>query len=112
MRGRPVGHLGENRFRERIKAQDWFGARDAIHAFERALPQSARPSQLLAEVSRLEELTRRHQAVTEGVRQVELFLSQGKPLEAELALKILLQMDPQTPNRARLEKQVKALWGA
>lgn len=102
----------ENRFRERVKAQDWFGARDAIHAFERALPQSARPAQLLAEVSRLEELTRRHEAATQGVRQVELFLSQGKALEAELALKILLQMDPQTPNRARLEKQVKALWGA
>jgi len=43
------------------------------------------------------------------VKQVESFVEKGDAARAELALKILIQMDPENRHRKRLEKQVKAL---
>jgi hypothetical protein len=43
------------------------------------------------------------------VKQVEDFIQKGDAAKAELALKILLQMDPDNRDRRRLEKQVKAM---
>jgi hypothetical protein len=45
-----------------------------------------------------------------GLRQVETFISQSKPLEAETALKIVTQLDPHNSNLRRLERQIKVLW--
>ena len=77
--------------------------------FARALPSSPRPAQMFAEIEQLETGHRREQAVEQGVRQVEAFIEKGDVAKAELALKILVQMDPENRHRKRLEKQVRAL---
>jgi serine/threonine protein kinase len=99
----------EKRYREKVAERDWMAARDVVIEFERAVPDSPRAAQLYAEISRLEEIHRKRQGIEQGTRQVESFLAQRKTPEAELALKILLQMDPEHPQRAQLEQKVRAL---
>jgi hypothetical protein len=100
----------QRRYRERLQAKDWLGARDVVRQLQQALPASSRPAQMFAEVSRLEESVRRQEALEHGLRQVETFISQSKPLEAETALKIVTQLDPHNSNLRRLERQIKVLW--
>ena len=83
-----------------------FGSVDDL---QRTEPSSARAAQMFAEIERLEAAHRREQAVEQGVRQVESFIEKGDLPKAELALKILVQMDPENRHRKRLEKQVRAL---
>ena len=64
---------------------------------------------MFSEIERLEAKHRRQQAVEQGVRQVEGFVEQGDAAKAELALKILVQMDPENRHRKRLEKQVRSM---
>ncbi len=64
---------------------------------------------MFAEIERLEAGFRRQQSVEQGVRQIEAFIEKGDAAKAELALKILLQMDPENRHRKRLEKQVRAM---
>lgn len=99
----------ERRYRENVDARNWLAAREAVHDLGKAVPQSARPSAMLAEIDRLEAEHRKQQALEQGVRQVELFVEQGDAPKAELALKILLQMDPENRHRKRLEKQVREI---
>ncbi len=101
----------EKRYRETITKRDWMAARDTVADLERILPDSARPAQMFSEITRLEDIHRRHQGVEQGLSQLETYIAHGKAQEAELALKIVLQMDPQHPQRAQLEKRVRALRG-
>ncbi len=96
-------------YRKHLGDRDWFAAREVAVELGRALPSSPRAAQMFAEVEQLEAGHRREQAVEQGVRQVETFVEQGDAAKAELALKILLQMDPENRHRKRLEKQVRAL---
>jgi len=96
-------------YRQHVAGRDWFRAREAAEELARALPASPRAAEMFAEVERLEAEHRRQQAVEQGVRQVETFAAQGDAARAELALKILLQMDPDNRHRKRLEKQVRAI---
>ena len=86
-----------------------FAAREAASDLQRAAPSSPRAAQMFSEIERLEAAHRREQSVEQGVRQVEAFIEQGDVSKAELALKILIQMDPDNQNRKRLERQVRAL---
>jgi eukaryotic-like serine/threonine-protein kinase len=99
----------ERRYRDRVQRHDWMGARDVVLEFERSLPESPRPPALYSEISRLEEVFRRQEGVEQGVRQLETFLDQHKTAEAEMALKILVQMAPEHPQRANFEQRVRAL---
>ena len=67
---------------------------------------SPRAAAMFAEVERVEAIHRRQQAVEQGVQQVEAFIGQGDSAKAELALRILVQMDPENRHRKRLEKAV------
>jgi serine/threonine protein kinase len=99
----------EQRYRQAVQDHDWFAARDIAQELGLAVPESRRAAEMFAEVDRLEAIHRRQQAVEQGVRQVETFIDQGDAAKAELALKILLQMDPENRNRKRLEKQVGSM---
>jgi hypothetical protein len=101
----------EKRYRERVQAHDWPGAREVALEFERAAPDSPRPAHLYAEVSRLEEVDRRQKGIEQGVRQLETFLAQKKVDEAETTLRILTQMAPDLPQLAALGERVRALRG-
>lgn len=96
-------------YRKHIQDRDWFRAREAAADLGRSAPASPRVAQMFSEIERLEAAHRREQAVEQGVRQVEAFIEKGDVAKAELALKILVQMDPENRHRKRLEKQVKAL---
>jgi hypothetical protein len=96
-------------YRKHLQDRDWFRARDAAVEMGQVFPGSARATEMFAEVERLETEHRRELAVEQGVRQVEAFVEQGDAAKAELALKILTQMDPENRHRKRLEKQVRAM---
>ena len=94
------------RYRQTVEDHNWFAAREVAQELGKAQPGSPRAAAMFAEVERLEAIHRRQQAVEQGVRQVEAFIQQGDAAKAELALKILIQMDPENRHRKRLEKQV------
>lgn len=99
----------EQRYRQAVQDHDWFAAREVAQELGQALPGGGRAAEMFAEVDRLESVHRREQALEQGVRQVEAFIEQGDAAKAELALKILVQMDPDNRHRKRLEKQVGAM---
>ncbi len=99
----------ERRYRQAMADRNWFAARDVAMELQKAQPASPRVAAMYAEVERLETIDRRQQALEQGVHQVETFIAQGDAGKAELALKILLQMDPENRHRKRLEKQVGAI---
>ena len=96
-------------YRKHVEDRDWFRAREAASDLQRAAPSSPRAAQMFSEIERLETTHRRELAVEQGVSQVEAFIEKGDVLKAELALKILVQMDPENRHRKRLERQVRAL---
>jgi serine/threonine protein kinase len=101
----------ERRYKLLFEAEDWYGAREIAHELDSALPGHPRAAVMFAEVERREQAHRRQQAIEQGVQQVEAFIAQRQTANAELALKVLLQMDPDNKQRKRLEKLVKAMGG-
>lgn len=101
----------EARFRKMLEAQDFHGARDIALELERTLPMSRRPAQMFAEISRVEEESRRRRAVEQGAVQVRELIDSGDADQAEMALSILLRMEPGYAGRETLEKQIQALRG-
>lgn len=96
-------------FRERIEAGDHAGAREVAGEFQRAVPDDPRPSEMLSEVSGLERDAERERAVEQGVAQVEGFIDRGDAAQAQLALRVLLQMAPDLKRRRQLEKKIAKL---
>ncbi|HXO40648.1 MAG TPA: serine/threonine-protein kinase [Thermoanaerobaculia bacterium] len=98
----------EKRYREVLQARDWFAAREAAAELESIAPASPRPAAMYAEVERLESIHKHQQAAEQGVLQVDAFLEKGDLRNAELALRILLSIDPENRHRKRLERQLRA----
>ncbi len=94
------------RYRQSVEDHNWSAAREIARELEAAQPSSPRATAMFSEVDRLESIHRRQQALEQGVHQVEAFIAQGDAAKAELALKILVQMDPENRHRKRLEKAV------
>jgi hypothetical protein len=101
----------EKSYREQIASKNWLAAREVALELERELPDSSRPAQMYSEINRLEETLRRQQGIEQGIVQLETFIAHGRLQEAELALRIVLQMDPNHPRRAALEEQIRRLRG-
>lgn len=95
-----------HRYRQAVEDHNWFAAREVAQDLAKAQPGSPRAASMFAEIERLEAIHRRQQAMEQGVQQVETFIRQGEAAKAELALKILVQMDPENRHRKRLEKAV------
>ncbi len=101
----------ERRYRILLDHQDWYGAREVARELGTTIPGHPRSAAMLTEVARLETTHQRQAAIEQGVRQIEDFLEKGEAAKAELALKVLLQMDPDNRHRRRLEKAIKAAKG-
>jgi serine/threonine protein kinase len=97
------------RYRQAVEEHDWFAAREVAQELGRAQSGSPRATAMFAEIERLEAIHRRQQALEQGVQQVEAFIRQGEAAKADLALKILVQMDPENRHRKRLEKAVSGM---
>jgi serine/threonine-protein kinase len=102
----------ERQFREAVDRRDWPAARDISRSLSERVPDSPVGGQLMTELGRREDAYRKQMAVDQGVAQVEALIAQKNAADAELALKILLKLEPQNANRKRLEKQIEALWRA
>lgn len=98
----------EKRYRDMVQARNWFGAREAAQDMEREAPTGPRAAAMYGEIERLETIHRRQQSVEQGVRQVDAFLEKGDLANAELAFRILLNMDPENRHRKRIERQLRA----
>ena len=99
----------ERRYREAIAKKDWAAARQVAAEYGEALPASPRPGAMFAEATRLEEIQHRQQGAEQGARQLEEFLAAGRVAEAELALRVLLQLDPAHPRRLAWERRIAEL---
>lgn len=99
----------ESRYQKALAARDWFTAREVAQDLGREVPDSPRSAAMFSEVERLEAIHRKQQAVEQGVKQVETFIGQGDAASAELALRVLLQMDPENHNRRRLEREIQGI---
>ena len=100
----------ERRYKKEIGARNWRQAREVAQEFQAALPKHPRPTEMFSEISHSEDKLRKQEAIEAGVKQVEAFIEQRRPTDAELALKILLRMDPENVDKRRLERQIATLW--
>jgi serine/threonine-protein kinase len=96
-------------FRQRIDARDWPGARRVAAALGERFPESGRPAAMYAESARLEDSARRVATIRDGERQIEQLIAKGDADQARLALRVLLQLDPENARRHKLERQIAAL---
>jgi serine/threonine-protein kinase len=101
----------ERRYRILLDHQDWYGAREVARELGETIPGHPRASAMLAEIGRLETTHQRQAAIEQGVHQIETFLEKGDAPKAELALKVLLQMDPDNRHRRRLERAIRTAKG-
>jgi tRNA A-37 threonylcarbamoyl transferase component Bud32 len=96
-------------FRQRVESRDWSGAREVASALGERFPESERPRAMYEEVGRLDAAGRRVAAIRDGERQIDQLIAKGDADQARLALRVLLQMDPDNARRHKLEKQIEAL---
>ena len=101
----------ERRYKILADHEDWIGARQIAREVQTALPGHPRAAEMYADLERREAEHRRQQTVAQGIQQIETFIAQKDAAKAELALKVLLQMDPDNKHRKRLEKAVRGLGG-
>jgi serine/threonine protein kinase len=97
----------ETRFQACIAAEDWKGARSVAHEVSEALPKSQRPAAMFAQADRGEQARRRQESIVQGSQQIEAFLEAGDLDRASLALKILVQMDPDDPRWQDYQQQIE-----
>jgi serine/threonine protein kinase len=101
----------ERGYRDAVARQDWFSAREMARQLEDAMPGSPRPHQMLAELSRLQEVDQKQRAIVEGLKAFEGYLQSGQLSQAELALRVLRQMGGDDPRVADAEKRFLAARG-
>ena len=101
----------QEQFRQQVAAEDWAAAREIAVQYSELRPSDQRGGELLAELSRHENLARKSEAVDAGIRQLEQLLDAGQLQQAELALRIVVQMNPGHPRRRELEERLAALRG-
>jgi hypothetical protein len=99
----------EERLAAALAAGDWAEARELAVELGSLLQGSARPGEMFAEIARREEQARRQHAIEEGAAALEGFIAEGRLGDAEIAWRILSDLDPRHPRRRRFEKQLKAL---
>jgi hypothetical protein len=99
----------ERRFRDRLEASDWVGAREVARELGEAAPEAERPQGMRDEVDSREEAHRRLASIRQGEHQVEQLIVAGRGDAARLALKLLLQLDPDNHRRRQFERQIRTL---
>jgi hypothetical protein len=108
-RGRADEERFATRHAELLATGDWLAARETAREMAAALPDSERPAAMLAEVDRQEGEGRRKSSVVQGEQQIEKLIAEGRAEQARLALKILLQLDPDNRRRRQFERRIDAL---
>ena len=96
-------------FDRHLAAHDWPNAREVAQRFGQRFPASTRAAELFKRVNDLEAVERRQQSIDEGLAAVERFIGFGDRHNAELALKLLANLDLEPEQLARLQARVERL---
>lgn len=99
----------ESEFRECCARGDWEGALAVARRLAASDLAPTRARAMSQEVHRRREESRKENAVTQGVQQLEAFLAAGDARAAQTALRILIGLDPEFKGRGELEMRVREL---
>ena len=94
---------------QKLAARDWTACREICRRFGERFPGDPRATAMFQKVNQLEDGERRDQAKTQGLKTLEQFLAAGRKSEAELALKLLRNLNIEPAQLAALEARVRAL---
>lgn len=92
-----------------LSARDWPNAREVAQRFGRKFPSSTRAAELFQQVNDREAAERRRQSIQEGLATLERFLGFGDRHNAELALKLLSNLNLDPDQLAQLKARVEKL---
>jgi outer membrane protein assembly factor BamD (BamD/ComL family) len=90
-----------------LAAKQWQAAREVAHNFGERFPEGPRAAQLFNQVNEMEAAERRQLSLREGIQTFEKFLAEGRHPEAQLALKLLENLDLDRDKLAALELKVR-----
>ena len=97
-------------FEQQLANHDWPSAREAAQTFGQRF-SSERAAELFQQVNEAEAAERRQQSVDEGLATLERFVAAGDRHNAELALKLLANLDLEDGELAQLEARVAGMSG-
>ena len=93
-------------FRRHLENRDWQSARDVAHRFGERFPDRPEASRFFNQVIEMEAAERRQQSLEQGIATLEKFLAEGKRREAEVAVKLLRQLQLDEQQLARFAERV------
>ncbi len=93
-------------FRRHLENRDWQSARDVAHRFGERFPDRPEASRFFNQVIEMEAAERRQQSLEQGIETLEKFLAEGKRREAEVAVKLLRQLQLDETQVARFAARV------
>lgn len=96
-------------FERYLQGRDWANAREVAHRFGERFPNDPRSTAMFNRVTEVEGTERRRQSIAQGIASLEGFISQGKKIEAQLALKLLRSMQADEEQLRAYEARVSAL---
>lgn len=98
-----------DRVERHLGAREWQAAREVAQHLGHRFPEDPRSTQMFNRVAELEAGDRRQQSIQQGIASCEQFITQGKKLEAQLALKLLRGMNLDAARIAALEARIAQL---
>ena len=98
--------IGFERF---LQARDWQSAREVAQRFGNRFLNDPRSAAMFNRVTEMEAGDRRQQSIVQGIASLEGFIAAGQKKEAQLALKLLRNMQADAARLAVYEQKVAAL---
>lgn len=92
-----------------LSRRDWATAREVAQKFSLRFPNDPRAGAVFHRINHLEADQRREQAKDQGIATLEQFIAQGRKAEAQLALKLLRNLNVDPAALAAFEARVNAL---
>lgn len=96
-------------FRRDVEKKDWLNAREVARRFGEQFPDSGKAAEMFNEVHQLEAAERKKQSIEQGIASFRQFIAKGQRSEAELALKLLRNLDIGPDRLAEFEAQLASL---
>lgn len=96
-------------FNRHLERREWQLARDLAHRFGERFPERSEASKMFNQVTEMEAAERRQQSLEQGIETLEKFLAAGQRREAEVALKLLRQLELDEERLARFAERVATI---
>lgn len=96
-------------FERSLDSHDWQAARELAHRFGERFPELPHAARMFNLVTEKEAAERRQLSLEHGISTLEKFIAEGKRPEAEVAIKLLRQLELDEERLAAFARQVAAL---